>query len=111
MQKVLCRETRRPEKQGKDLAYIFDVVTLFRNDWAAIGEVTESVAQSSPKYRKWLRRSRRRLTKLFESPTADGPVAIQTQFPHSPTLAATISEETVYRVISNFLDESGLRLL
>ncbi len=108
VQKLLCRDTRRVVKQEKDLAYIFDVIALFRKKWDEIGEVVQTVSGENAKYAKWIRRARERFVKLFESPTSEGPIAI-----HRVLMSAgdstTPTEEAIHRVVNQFLDRTNLR--
>ncbi len=106
LQKVLCRETRRVAKRDKDLAYIFDVLTLYRYGWGEMGDITRAVAADSDKYTRWITKARLELSSLFRSPTADGPVAVHRVYSGAVGSSAP-AEETVYRIVSRFLVESG----
>lgn len=110
LQKMLCRETRRADKQAKDLAYVFDVVTLFASRWGEMGEVAREVASGSSAHAAWIDRATGMLAELFASRIADGPISVrqvyeETGFPGVP------SEEGVFQVINRFLEESELRRL
>jgi len=107
LQKVLCRETRRGAKREKDLAYIFDVVVLFRDRWSEVGDVARTVADANPTFTQWIERSRKDLARLFSSPTAEGPVSAHRVYAAASGSSAP-EEEAIYRVVSRFIEESGL---
>jgi hypothetical protein len=74
-QKILARRSgRHPNKQRKDLAYVFDVAALSQPLWANQGEVVKRAAAEDVAWRRWLARAGRDLRDLFAAPTADGPV-------------------------------------
>ena len=108
LQKMLCRETRRAHKRGKDLAYVFDVVTLFTSRWEEMGEVVREVASDNATHATWLDRATGMLAELFASRTADGPIAVREVYSGAGSPAVP-SEEGVFRVIDQFLEQSGLR--
>ncbi|MCU0662672.1 MAG: nucleotidyltransferase domain-containing protein [Myxococcota bacterium] len=108
LQKMLCREARPTVKRDKDLAYVFDAVTLFSSRWTEIGQVARDVAASNSTYTIWIENAKRTLTALFASSTADGPVSVRRVYTGAGS-STVPSEDGVFRVISRFLDESGLR--
>jgi hypothetical protein len=108
LQKMLCRDERPAAKRDKDLAYVFDVVTLFSPIWAKMGEVAREVSARNSAYSSWIARAKERLSTLFSSPTADGPVSVRRVYGGSGSPTAP-SEDGVFRIVGRFLDESGLR--
>ena len=108
LQKMLCRDERPAAKRDKDLAYVFDVVTLFSPIWVEMGEVAREVSARNSAYSSWIARAKERLSTLFASPTADGPISVRRVYGGVADSAAP-SEEGVFRVMRRFLDESGLR--
>jgi hypothetical protein len=108
LQKMLCRDARPVAKRDKDLAYVFDVVTLFASRWAEMGEVARDVSSGSAAHASWIANATKRLTALFASPTADGPISVRRVYGGSGSAAAP-SENGVFRIVGRFLDESGLR--
>ncbi|MDD5309659.1 MAG: GSU2403 family nucleotidyltransferase fold protein [Deltaproteobacteria bacterium] len=108
LQKMLCRDERPADKRDKDLAYVFDVVTIFTPMWAEIGAVARDVASGNATQAAWIENAKKKLTALFSSPTADGSISVRRVYAGSGSPAVP-SEDGVFRVIGRFLDESGLR--
>lgn len=108
LQKMLCRDSRPAPKRDKDLAYVFDVVTIFTTMWEEIGAVAREVASGNATQAAWIENAKKRLTALFSSPTADGPISVRRVYAGSGSPAVP-SEDGVFRVIGRFLDESELR--
>jgi len=72
VQKVLISvEPGRREKRPKDMAYIYQVVSLFRNDLAQLAQDV-CAGMAGPARKKWLRRFGDLSASLFKSPTAAG---------------------------------------
>jgi hypothetical protein len=72
VQKVLISvEPGRREKRPKDMAYVYQVVSLFRNDLAKLAQDVRADI-GGPARQKWLRRFRDLSRSLFNSPTAAG---------------------------------------
>lgn len=107
LQKTLCRGERRSFKKNKDLAYIFDAVTIFRNSWPQMGQVANEVAKSAGNYKKWIARACRELKRLFASEQSEGPSAVQTVYTGAVGSSTPLSTLAIARVMNQFLDQSG----
>lgn len=108
VQKVLCRASRRENKKDKDLAYIYDVVSLFRKEWKQIGEAILKQRTENRNYQRWIDTALKSLTQLFDSPTSDGPVAVVREI-STASIGLTPTETAVYQVMTKFLEVSGTR--
>lgn len=79
VQKVLIsEEPNRQDKRPKDMAYIYQVVNLFRRDLAGLAEEVRARMGAIPAWRKWLARFRRLSGSLFSGPAAPGVTEAQT---------------------------------
>jgi hypothetical protein len=107
VQKVLCRASRRANKKDKDLAYIYDVVSLFRKDWKQIGEAILKQSTANRNYQRWIDTALQSLTQLFNSPVSDGPVAVVREI-STTAIGVPPSESAVYQVMTAFLKDSNI---
>lgn len=79
VQKILISEVpNRQDKRPKDMAYIYQVVNLFRRDLADLAEEIRARMGAIPAWRKWLARFRHLSGSLFSSPGAPGVKEAQT---------------------------------
>ncbi len=73
VQKILIsEELNRHDKRPKDMAYIYQVVSLFRRELIALAEDIRVQMDANPAWRKWLKRFKRLAGSLFGGPTAPG---------------------------------------
>ncbi len=73
VQKILIsEELNRQDKRPKDMAYVHQVVSLFRRELLALAEDVRVQMGANPAWRKWLERFRRLAGSLFGGPTAAG---------------------------------------
>jgi len=73
VQKILIsEELNRQDKRPKDMAYVYQVVSLFRRELIALAEDVRDQTGAIPAWRKWLDRFRRLAGFLFGGPTAPG---------------------------------------
>ena len=73
VQKILIsEELNRQDKRPKDMAYVYQVVSLFRRELIALAEDVQVQMGANPAWRKWLKRFRRLAGSLFGGPTAPG---------------------------------------
>ncbi len=72
VQKILISDRRRPRDRAKDMAYVYDVLGLFRRDLTAIaGTVRETLAKNTA-WQRWLERFVQTANELFKSPRSPG---------------------------------------
>lgn len=73
VQKILISEDRnRLDRRSKDMAYVYQVVSLFRRELMALAEDVRAQMDTTPTWRKWLVRFTRLAASLFSGPTAPG---------------------------------------
>ena len=73
VQKILIsEEPNRQDKRPKDMAYVYQVVSLFRRELIALAEDVRDQMGANPAWLKWLKRFRRLAGSLFDGPTAPG---------------------------------------
>jgi hypothetical protein len=73
VQKILISgEPNRQDKRPKDMAYVYQVVSLFRRELPGLAEEVRVRMGTIPAWRKWLARFRRLSGSLFSSPAAPG---------------------------------------
>lgn len=73
MQKILISEDRnRLDRRPKDMAYVYQVVSVFRRELMALAEDVRVRMNDIPTWRKWLVRFKRLAASLFSGPTAPG---------------------------------------
>ena len=105
LQKLLARPRRDINKKATDQAHIYDVVSLWRNNWPAMrAELATLQAATFPD--RWSIRARKLLANLYAGPHADGPVEVERVyggvFPARPLKAAT-----VHRMMQRFMKAIG----
>jgi hypothetical protein len=72
VQKILISDGRRPGDRAKDMAYVYDVLGLFRRDLADIaGTVRETLAKNKA-WQRWRARFVQTANGLFKSPRSPG---------------------------------------
>jgi hypothetical protein len=103
-QKILVRSKRTRVKRDKDLAYVFDTVTVLRSSWDEIGTRLRSAEERFPV--KWFRAVRNTLGVLFSSPAAEGPIAVSQQYRDAMGPGAP-GEEAIFQIMARFLNETG----
>ena len=89
------------------MAYVYDVVTLFRKNWEEIGKEILKVEKDSPKYKHWINKASKSLTQLFESQTSVGPIAVVREISASST-GVTPTEAAVHQIMTRFLNETRI---
>lgn len=104
-QKVLAGPERPRDKRDKDLAYIYEVALLTRDDWPGIAAALVRLRGRYPQ--RWFSRARQVLLRLFASVTSDGPVAVARQYRSLMPGGGAPSERAVHTVITGFLDAIG----
>lgn len=73
VQKILISEDRnRLDRRPKDMAYVYQVVSLFRRELMALAEDVRAQMNATPTWRKWLVRFKRLAGSLFSGPMAPG---------------------------------------
>ncbi|MCZ7625074.1 MAG: hypothetical protein C3F12_04425 [Candidatus Methylomirabilota bacterium] len=73
VQKILIsEELHRHDKRPKDMAYIYQVVSLFRRELPALADDVRVQMSGNPVWRRWMARFRRLTDSLFGGPTAPG---------------------------------------
>src|SRR3990172_5360204 len=73
VQKILIsEELNRQDKRPKDIAYVYQVVSLFRRELIPLAEDIRDQMGAIPAWRKWLQRFSRLAGSLFSGPTAPG---------------------------------------
>ncbi len=73
VQKILIsEELNRQDNRPKDMAYVYQVVSLFRRELIALAEDVRDQMGANPAWRRWLERFRRLAGSLFGGPTAPG---------------------------------------
>jgi hypothetical protein len=73
VQKILIsEEPNRIEKRPKDMAYVYQVVSLFRRDLKLIASDVRARMEVNPARRRWLERFKRMAESLFAGPAATG---------------------------------------
>lgn len=73
VQKILISEDRtRLDRRPKDMAYVYQVVSLFRRELTALAEDVRVQMNATPTWRKWLVRFKRLAASLFSGPIAPG---------------------------------------
>jgi hypothetical protein len=73
VQKILISdELNRQDKRPKDMAYIYQVVSMFRRELVALAEDVRDQMGANPAWLRWLGRFRRLAGSLFGGPTAPG---------------------------------------
>ncbi|MBI4382384.1 MAG: hypothetical protein HY574_14500 [candidate division NC10 bacterium] len=73
VQKILISEERNlQDKRPKDMASVYQVVSLFRRELIALAEDVRVQMGATPTWRKWLVRFKRLAGSLFGGPTAPG---------------------------------------
>jgi hypothetical protein len=79
VQKILIsEEANRQDKRPKDMAYIYQVVSLFRRDLTGLAEEVRARMGAIPAWRKWLARFKRLSGSLFSNPAAPGVTEART---------------------------------
>lgn len=98
--KSLTLSRRKPSKRGKDYAYIYQLALVTRALWDQL----ERDLSRIPIHPKWRSRGYATLRDSFASPESVGVVAA------AHTLDdPTVTVEVVFRVVSRFLNEIGVR--
>lgn len=69
---LISEELNRQDKRPKGMAYIYQVVSLFRRELPALAEEVRARMAANPAWGKWLARFRRLSGSLFSSPAAPG---------------------------------------
>jgi len=69
---LISDEAGRREKRGKDMAFLYEVLALFRRDIPLLAQEVREIAGKSPVWRRWLKRFRQRAAELFETPSSAG---------------------------------------
>ena len=73
VQKILISdELNRQDKRPKDMAYIYQAVSLFRRELIALAEDVRIQMGAIPAWRRWLERFKRLAGSLFGGPRAPG---------------------------------------
>lgn len=73
VQKILISEDRnRLDRRPKDMAYVYQVVSLFRRELMALTEDIRVQVGATPTWHKWLVRFKRLAGSLFSGPMAPG---------------------------------------
>lgn len=73
VQKVLIAGgPRRQEERPKDMAYIYEVLVLFRRQLDLLARDVREITSKVPPWRKWLGQFKRKATELFRTPEAPG---------------------------------------
>lgn len=73
VQKVLIAGgPRRREERPKDMAYIYEVLVLFRKELDLLARDAREITSKVPAWRKWLGQFKRKATELFRTPEAPG---------------------------------------
>ena len=79
VQKILIsEEANRQDKRPKDMAYIYQVASLFRSDLGGLVQDVRTRMGAIPAWRKWLARFKRLSGSLFSNPAAPGVTEAQT---------------------------------
>lgn len=71
---LISRETGRQEERPKDMAYIYEVLTLFRGELRQLAEAVRRIAGKGPTWQRWIARSKQMAAELFKSPLAPGVI-------------------------------------
>ena len=71
VQKILIAKDREGER-AKDMAYIYQVLSLFSRDIPQLAQEVRARMEAIPTWRKWLERFSREGGELFSSPGAEG---------------------------------------
>lgn len=73
VQKILIsEEANRRDKRPKDMAYVYQVVSLFRRDLANLAAEVRARMEAVPAWRRWLERFKSLSRVLFSNPEAPG---------------------------------------
>lgn len=73
VQKVLISGARgHQEERPKDMAYIYEVLVLFRRQLDLIAREVREITGKAPPWRKWFGQFKRRASELFKTPNAPG---------------------------------------
>lgn len=79
VQKILISgELNRQDKRPKDMAYVYQVVSLFRRELIALAGDVRDQMNAIPAWRRWLERFKRLAGSLFGGPTAPGVMEAHT---------------------------------
>jgi hypothetical protein len=105
LQKVLAGPERSRDKRDKDLAYIYEVALLTRDDWPGIAAALVRLRGRYPQ--RWFSRARSLLLHDFEAVGSDGPVAVARQYRGLMPGGGAPSERAVHTVIIGFLEAIG----
>jgi hypothetical protein len=73
MQKILISGRRTDKSRAKDFAYIYQVLSFFREHWETLAKEYE-ILIDNPEWKRWYKRFIRMSTELFGTPQKDGPI-------------------------------------
>ena len=108
LQKLLAWPARDPDKRAKDLAYIFEVALLTRDQWPKAGAVIENLRARDREHSVWIRRAQQLVERQFQSPAAEGPVAVARIYRDVEGGGTAPSESAVYTIVRRFAEAVGL---
>ncbi len=106
LQKPLIRRYRASNKRPKDMAYVYDVVTLSRPEWQTAARIVADVREFGGEHAVWAKKALKELGVLFGSVTADG--VVETRLALAGTaLEHTPSANAVFEAVQDWLAVVG----
>ncbi|HEV8663668.1 MAG TPA: GSU2403 family nucleotidyltransferase fold protein [Candidatus Methylomirabilis sp.] len=106
VQKVLIsRETGRQEERPKDMAYIYEVLALFRGELRQLAEGVRRIAGKGSTWQRWIGRSKRMAAELFKTPVAPGVTEAHAVFAAAAGGGEVPTPEMIHAGVQAFLKE------
>ena len=99
--KPLIRKYRSPDKRGKDMAYVYDVLLVSRKEWGTAKRVLDGEAFKSGERSAWRRRALLKLNELFQDAAASGAIEASREM---AARGQTISAQAIAATVQDWLD-------
>lgn len=100
---LVSGEVGRREKRAKDMAFIYEVLALFRRDMALLAQEVHGISGKSATWRWWLKRFKQRGAELFGTPSAAGVTEAHAALAGSAAGGEVPTLEMIYAGVQAFL--------
>ncbi|MGH7408288.1 MAG: GSU2403 family nucleotidyltransferase fold protein [Candidatus Methylomirabilales bacterium] len=106
VQKILIsRETGRQEERPKDMAYIYEVLALFRGELRQLAEGVRRIPGKGSTWQRWIARSKRMAAELFKTPIAPGVTEAHAVFAAAAGGGEVPTPEMIHAGVQAFLKQ------